>query len=125
MSGSLGKTWQSLRGRREFDRVFDGGRRLSGRYFTLILRDGTEDGPRLGLIVSKRVARAATRRNMIKRLVRESFRHAALAKREGFDLVVLARTGLATAGRGEIRQCLDRLLARAETQLLPRGTTAS
>jgi ribonuclease P protein component len=97
--------------------VFESGRRLSGRYFTVILRGGTEDGPRLGLIVSKKVARAATRRNMIKRLVRESFRHANLAKREGFDLVVLARSGLAGAERGEIRRCLDRLLARAETHL--------
>ncbi len=119
MTGPLGRTWGSLRGKKEFDLVFDAGRRLTGRYFTLFLRVGTGGGPRLGLIVSKKVARAATRRNMIKRIIRESFRHADLARLKGFDLVVLARPTLAGAGREEIRASIDRQIAGTVAHLSP------
>jgi ribonuclease P protein component len=117
MTGSFGKTWTSLRGKRQFERVFNGGERQAGRYFTLFLLLGTEGRPRLGLVVSRKVARDATRRNMIKRIVRESFRHAEMAGQGGFDLVVLARPGLALVDRREIRASLDRQIARAATRL--------
>jgi ribonuclease P protein component len=37
------------------------------------------DGPRLGLIISKRAVKTAVRRNRLKRLTRESFRASAVA----------------------------------------------
>lgn len=117
--GSLRKTWKSLRGKKEFDSVFDAGNRQTGRYFTLFLVAGTGGGPRLGLIVSKKVARAATRRNMIKRIVRESFRHADLARCQGFDLVVLARPSLSAARREEIRASIDRQIAHVAARICP------
>ena len=112
--GAQGKSWVCIRGKKNFDRVFSEGRRIGGRYFTVFLLDGKrDDGPKLGLVVSKKVARAATRRNMIKRIVRESFRHASLSRERGFELVVLARPGQVGTERGELRHAMDRLLLRA------------
>lgn len=63
---------------------------------------------RLGVIVAKRHVKNAVRRNLIKRLIRESFRlnQEALS---GFDLVVLAREGLK---KDVSRQDLIRYLRR-------------
>ena len=58
-----------------------------------MVRDNQFDYPRLGLIVSSRVARRAVVRNRIKRIVRESFRMQQV-KIKGWDVVVIARPGV-------------------------------
>lgn len=59
---------------RDFRRVYQRGRRASGRSFTAIgLRAPGTAGARLGLSVSKDHG-SAVRRNKIKRLLREAFR---------------------------------------------------
>jgi len=67
---------------------------------------------RLGIIVGKRVARRAVDRNLLKRLVRESFRH---RQRElaGFDLLVRPRRALLRDERGAAREELRTLLSAA------------
>ena len=49
---------------------------------------------RLGLAISRKVARNAVARNRIKRVIRESFRHWQ-ARLDTLDIVVLGRTGIA------------------------------
>ena len=58
----------------EFNRVFDKSVRSSDRYFTVLARPNEQDGPRLGMAITKRKARLAVTRNRLKRLIRESFR---------------------------------------------------
>jgi len=67
---------------------------------------------RLGIIVGKRVARRAVDRNLLKRLVRESFRQ---RQRElaGFDLLVRPRRALLRDERGAAREELRTLLSAA------------
>jgi ribonuclease P protein component len=63
-----------LRRRVEFERLLRQGTRrsLSGYTFFLAWRDGGR--PRLGILVTRRHAAAATERNRIKRCIREAFR---------------------------------------------------
>ncbi len=49
-------------------------------------------------------------RNVLKRQVRESFRHHR-SFLGGYDLIILARTKAAKATRIEIRQCLNELFS--------------
>jgi len=58
----------------EFDQVFDRSVRSSDQYFTVLARPNGLNYPRLGLAISKRRARLAVTRNLLKRITRESFR---------------------------------------------------
>lgn len=66
------------------------------------------NGARLGLAVSKRNVKLAVHRNLIKRVVRESFRHQArLLPNLSIVLMVRPRVNLLT--KSELRQCIDEL----------------
>lgn len=69
-------------------------------------------GPRLGVVVAKRLAKRAHVRNLVKRIVREQFRKRRVAL-PAFDLIVRlhARVDLATRRmiNDDIVQLLDRL----------------
>ncbi|MDT0618873.1 ribonuclease P protein component [Salinisphaera sp. P385] len=79
-----------LRNASAFKQVFAQGRRQADADFVVIWAPSPAARPRLGLAISKRRARRAVDRNRIKRVVRESFRHAA-AELPDVDVVVLAR----------------------------------
>ena len=90
----------------EYKRVFDSATRVATRYLTLLARPNDLGHPRLGLAISRKSVRHAVDRNSIKRQVRESFRH----HQEllgGIDIVVMARGGMETWDRQELRSTLD------------------
>ena len=81
----------------EFERVYRQGRSKGNRYLVLYAfprsDDDTsdcEDGPRLGLSVSRRVG-GAVERNRVKRVLREAFWAEAERLPAGSDYVVVAR----------------------------------
>jgi ribonuclease P protein component len=81
----------------EFERVYRQGRSKANRYLVLYAfprEDATassdEDGPRLGLSVSRRVG-GAVDRTRVKRVLREAFWQEAERLPEGADYVVVAR----------------------------------
>ena len=80
-----------IRKRREYQRVYDRGRKISSRNFTLFLLENDLRRPRLGITVTRRVG-GAVQRNRVKRLLREWFRK---VRRDlpAVDLVVNAREG--------------------------------
>jgi ribonuclease P protein component len=84
--------------------------RSADRYFTILARASEQTTPRLGLTVSKRVAKRAVDRNRVKRLARETFRQ--LNELPNWDFVVLARPAAASATKAELRRSLERLFAR-------------
>jgi len=89
-----------------FGRVFQKATRSRDKLFTVLFRQGEQDGARLGLAISKKHCRHATARNRIKRLIRESFRqqHAELA---GLDIVVINQPQAASASNRQIFDSLE------------------
>ena len=85
-----------LRHRGEFMVVQGRGRRVSGRYLTLLGHPNRVGHDRLGIIASKRVG-GAVARNRAKRRLREVFRRAPEAAAPALDLVAIARTDLVNA----------------------------
>ena len=81
---------ERLRRRPEFLKVQRSGVRIKGRYLTLFILPNNLDVSRLGIIATRRHG-GATRRNRVKRLVREIFR--CNKCRPGLDIVVLPRPG--------------------------------
>ena len=92
MSVRPGALRGSLR-RADFLRATRQGRRFATEYFLLYLFDRKDSGPaRLGITVTRKLGNAV-RRNRIKRLVREWYRHTQPGL-PGCDLVVIAKREL-------------------------------
>jgi ribonuclease P protein component len=82
--------------------------RFGGRCFSVRYRPNGLDHARLGLAISKRVSKRAVERNRIKRLLRESFRHAR-AQLPPVDVVVMAREAAAGLPGSELLAEIDAL----------------
>ena len=77
----------------EFERVYRQGRSKGNRYLVLYAfprEEESEDGPRLGLSVGRRVG-GAVDRSRVKRVLREAFWEEAQRLPSGSDYVVVAR----------------------------------
>ena len=100
----------------EFDRVYRQGRSKANRFLVLYAfprEEGSDEGPRLGLSVSRRVG-GAVDRTRVKRVLREAFWQEAERLPDGSDYVVVARPDArdlaAREGTSGIRSALSELV---------------
>lgn len=100
-----------LRKTDEFSSVFAFRRLLRGRNFELLFRPTQGASARLGIVVAKRFVRAAVARNLVKRIVRESFR-AARPVLPLLDVVVRVAARIDSPDRRALRDEIDALFAR-------------
>ena len=90
----------------QFGQVFAQPKRSSDRYFTVLSRRNEISTARLGLAVSRRVARLAVDRNRLKRLAREVFR--CQQNLPPLDFVVMANKAAPAAENSVLRDSLQR-----------------
>ena len=103
---------------REFDAVFRGNRhRVSSQAFLLLARENNLDHCRLGLVIAKKHVKLATRRNRVKRVIRERFRHHFKAHLPGIDLIVLARPGIETEDKSVLNQQIVTLMEKLRRRI--------
>jgi ribonuclease P protein component len=93
MAQGLGRN-ERIRRRFEFQRVYEHGARVRGRFMTLVFLPNDLPLARLGIAASRKLG-DAVRRNRAKRLVRELFRRN--SRVHGYDMVVIPRTELLDA----------------------------
>ena len=79
-----------LGGRVAFAAVFDHGLKATRGPLTMFARPNGLPHPRLGLSIGRRVG-GAVRRNRIKRMLREAFRHLQHDLPASYDVVIVAR----------------------------------
>ena len=99
---------ERLRHRRDFLRAQAQGKRLHTRHFGVVRAPTAAGGPRLGLVVSRRLGKAV-QRNRVKRLLREFFRRHKTGL-PAVDLVIMAKKGAAALGYHQVEEELGRLL---------------
>ena len=89
-----------------FQGVFDKALyRVSHKNFLLLARPNLFDGARLGLVIGKKNIRLAVNRNLVKRMVRESFR-LEYHRLPAVDVIFLARRNLDQVSKTDITNML-------------------
>lgn len=94
----------------EFSSVFAFRKILRAKNFDLLHRPGSAATARIGVIVAKKYVRSAVNRNLVRRIVRESFR-LLRARLPNKDIVVRVSTCIERPDRRVLRGEIDELLA--------------
>ena len=95
----------------DFARLRSAGQRVGTRHFSAQVAPNEHGGARLGLAISKRVSKRAVRRNRLKRLARDDFRHHR-ADLPAVDILIIARPSADLEDNAGLRAELARLWQR-------------
>lgn len=98
----------------DFSRIYKQGRRYRTGLLTLVAAPGTgETGAlRVAFVVSKKVSKLAVRRNLIRRRMREAFRHLLDPQAPSLDLIVIAHREAAEADYWQLHAALAQAIQR-------------
>lgn len=100
---------ERIRRRPEFERVYNEGTRISGRFMTVFLLGNGRQTPRFGVAATRKLGNAVER-NRAKRLARELFRRHKIAA--GYDIVIVPRREMLDAPFATLEADYDRALER-------------
>lgn len=92
----------------DFQSVFALPTKFCTRYFLALTKPNQLSHPRLGIMVAKRYVKLAVDRNLIKRIVRESFRETSYQLKK-LDIVILMRSECTPLDKKALRQDIDKL----------------
>jgi len=88
------KKEQRIRKPSDFRKAYKEGRRFLSPHFVLyVRRNNLPHHARIGVSISKGQFKLATRRNRLRRIVKESFRKGMASRGRGYDFVVASRPG--------------------------------
>ena len=115
-SREFGKN-RRLRRHAEFQKVFDSGQRIRGRFLTLLIAPGQGSLTRLGIVASRKLG-DSVRRNRAKRLIRELFRQFESPESlAGVDIVVIPRVELFGATYASLEEDFRTVFVRGLARL--------
>ncbi len=101
----------SLKNYREFGRVYAHKESYASRYLVMYVLPNRLTYSRIGISVSKKVGNSVVR-HRITRLIRESYRLHKTEVKDGFDIVIVARTLVKDKGYHEVEEAFLYLLRK-------------
>ena len=115
-SRQFGKN-RRLRRHAEFQKVFDSGQRIRGRFLTLLVASSQAPATRLGIVASRKLG-DSVRRNRAKRLIRELFRQFDSPELVGgVDIVVIPRVEMFGATYANVEEDFRTVFVRGLARL--------
>jgi ribonuclease P protein component len=90
----------------DFNLVFSNAEKFAEKFFLFLVSKNKDNYSRLGLIVAKKNVKLATKRNKIKRIVRESFRNQQELK--NLNIIFIAKKEIDNLNSKELRDQLDK-----------------
>jgi ribonuclease P protein component len=94
--------------KKDFQSVFARPSKYYSRYFLALTSANQLAHPRLGIMAQKRYLKLAVERNLVKRIVRESFRAASFHLKK-LDIVILMRSECTPLDKKALRQDIDQI----------------
>lgn len=88
----------------EFDRVYKGGRFFNVKLLSFKFKENGLDISRFGFVISLKVHKKSTKRNLLKRRMREVIRLNLDKIKPGLDIIITAKPGAAVMEYGEIER---------------------
>jgi ribonuclease P protein component len=104
---------ERVRRRPDFERAYEQGKRLRGRFMTLFVASNGSAGCRLGVAATRKLGSAVVR-NRAKRLARELFRR--LKPPAGLDVIVVPRREMLDAPFSSLEADYASTLARRDRE---------
>lgn len=101
----------------DFKRVYSTGRSVNGRRLRLKFVGNGLTHTRVGIVVANSVSKHATKRNKVKRMVREVVRAQLLQMRPGVDIVISANVPALTSTFEDIQSEVAWLFERAKLKI--------
>ncbi len=95
----------------EFREVFREGKTVKGDFIVLKILKNKKNYSRPACVVSLGVSKLATKRNKIKRRIREALRGLSPIIRNGYDIIVITRPKILEKNFSEIKEEIYRLLS--------------
>jgi len=94
----------------EFFRIKKAGRYLNGELLTILYTlSPTAENPRFGFIVSNKISNKSSKRNRIKRLLREAVRSLIPDIKKNYDFIIIAKPKILGKSLVEIKKELQEL----------------
>ena len=107
-----------LKSKYDFQSVFAASCKISQKHLLVLYRPNQKPDPRVGIVVAKHHLKRAVDRNVIKRLVRESFRHHKESLK-GLDIIVLLRSKCTPLDKTALREEIDNLWRQLKKSYKP------
>lgn len=95
----------------EYRNVFNGSIRIPSESITILTTQNNKKHPRLGLAISKKNVKLAHQRNLIKRVIRDSFRRHQQSL-PNIDIVAISKKGSQELSSAELHQIMIKLWLR-------------
>lgn len=98
--------------KKDFDATYQQGKAVGGKLFLIRFKPNQEGRIRVGIVISKKVAKKAVTRNKLKRRIREIVRSVILKSKESVDLVIIVKKAAASASYLELESEWKNILTK-------------
>lgn len=106
-----------LKKKLEFRQVLEKGKMFqSGLFGAAVLKTADMTPPRVGIVISTKLSKLATKRNRTKRLLREAIKNEIGGLEPGTRLVFLAKKAILEAGQGAVLKEVENLVKKIKTK---------